>query len=93
MLDYHHIFIFVNTQLWDILKKRIDFKWLCFFVVSIEKINQWKRRDEVDYIYLASTTGLGISISITYILFLTKMQKRQTPAKGFALFENDITTN
>jgi hypothetical protein len=41
--------------------------------------------------YFASTTGLGISISITYILFLTKMQKRQTLEKEFALFKNDIT--
>jgi len=29
----------------------------------------------IDYKYLASTTGSSISISITYILFLTKMQK------------------
>jgi hypothetical protein len=28
---------------------------------------------------------------ITYILFLTKLQKRQTLEKGFALFKNDIT--
>jgi hypothetical protein len=40
---------------------------------------------------LAINTGLNISILITYILFLTEMQKRQTPEKGFALFKNDIT--
>ncbi|MGB5992327.1 MAG: hypothetical protein WBG61_08400, partial [Desulfobacterales bacterium] len=39
------------------------------------------------YRYLASTTGSNISISITYILFLTKMQKRQTPEKRFALLK------
>jgi hypothetical protein len=41
--------------------------------------------------YLASTTGSNISILITYIVFLTKLQKRQIPEKGFALFKNDIT--
>jgi hypothetical protein len=43
--------------------------------------------------FLAKTKGQSISISITYILFLTKMQKRQTLEKEFALFKNDITTN
>ena len=38
----------------------------------------------VDYRFLASTTGSSISISVTYILFLTEMQKRQTPQNGFA---------
>jgi len=41
--------------------------------------------------FLAKTTGSSISTSITYILFLTEMQKRQTLLKGFALFKNDIT--
>jgi hypothetical protein len=41
----------------------------------------------IDYIYLAKTAGSSISISITYILFLTKLQKRQIPEKGFALVE------
>jgi hypothetical protein len=36
-------------------------------------------------------TGSSISISSTYILFLTEMQKRQTLRNGFALFKNDIT--
>jgi len=36
-----------------------------------------EKRDEVDYRFLASTTGSSISISITYIVFLTEMQKRQ----------------
>ena len=40
---------------------------------------------------LASTTGSSTSISITYILFLTKLQKRQTRWNGFALLKNDIT--
>jgi len=40
---------------------------------------------------LAKTTSPSISILITYILFLTEMQKRQTLLKGFALFKNDIT--
>ena len=49
------------------------------------------KRHVDDYRYLAKTTGSNISILITYILFLTKMQKRQTLEKGFALLENDIT--
>jgi len=43
--------------------------------------------------YLAILTGSNISILITYIVFVTKMQKRQTPEKGFALLKNDITNN
>jgi hypothetical protein len=50
-----------------------------------------ERRGVVNYRFLASTTGSSISISITYILFLTKLQKRQTPEKRFALLKNDIT--
>jgi hypothetical protein len=37
----------------------------------------------------AINTGSNISTSITYIVFLTKMQKRQTLEKEFALFKND----
>ena len=59
------------------------------------RINVWDflmaKKSVFDYKYLAKTTSPSISISITYILFLTKMQKRQTLEKGFALLENDIT--
>ena len=48
-------------------------------------------RHRCDFRYLASTTGSSTSFSITYILFLTEMQKRQTLLKGFALLKNDIT--
>jgi len=41
--------------------------------------------------YLAINTGSNISILITYIVFVTKLQKRQTLEKGFALFKDDIT--
>jgi hypothetical protein len=41
--------------------------------------------DNKKYRFLASTTGSSISASITYIVFLTKLQKRQTLEKGFAL--------
>ena len=37
--------------------------------------------------YLAKITSLDQLIPITYILFLTKMQKRQIPEKGSALIE------
>ena len=49
--------------------------------------------EEKKLCFLAKTTGLSTSIPSTYILFLTKMQKRQTLEKKFALFKNDITTN
>ena len=41
--------------------------------------------------YLAKTTNPIISIASTYIVFLTKLQKRQIPDNGFALLKNDIT--
>jgi hypothetical protein len=49
------------------------------------------KRHVDDYRYLAKTTSSSISISSTYIVFVTKLQKRQTPDEGFALFKNDIT--
>jgi len=36
----------------------------------------------------AINTGSSISITITYIAFVTKMQKRQTLSNGFALIDN-----
>ena len=35
----------------------------------------------VDYMYLAINTGSSISTSSTYILFLTKMQKKANTGK------------
>jgi len=46
-----------------------------------------KRKGAADYMYLAKTTGSSISHSVTYIVFLTEMQKRQIPEKGFALIK------
>jgi hypothetical protein len=43
--------------------------------------------DVVDYRFLAKTTSSIISIASTDIVFLTKLQKRQTPQNGFALFQ------
>ena len=64
-------------------------------VISLCGIDWWDESIEIrggrDYRFLASTAGLSISISITYILFLTKLQKRQTLEKEFALLKNDIT--
>jgi hypothetical protein len=51
-----------------------------------------ERSGVVDCRYLAINTSSSTSISITYILFPTKLQKRQTLEKGSALFKNDITT-
>jgi hypothetical protein len=41
--------------------------------------------------FLAKTKGQSILISSTYILFLTEMQKRQIPDKGFAHFEKTMS--
>jgi hypothetical protein len=41
--------------------------------------------------YLAKTTTRSQFMLITYILFLTKWQKRQIPDKGFAHFEKTIS--
>ena len=41
---------------------------------------------------LAKTTGQSTSISSTYILFLTKMQKGKSCEVDLPLLENDITT-
>ena len=46
----------------------------------------------VDYRYLAINTDSSTSSSNTYIVFVTKLQKRQILRNGFALFKNDITT-
>jgi len=43
--------------------------------------------------YLAISTTRSKFRLITYIVFLTKLQKRQALEKEFALFKNDITTN
>jgi hypothetical protein len=64
-----------------------DFKQLCHFVVLIGGVNRLKRNRVIDYIYLAKTTSLDQLIPITYIVFLTKLQKRQTLSNGFALIE------
>jgi hypothetical protein len=42
---------------------------------------------QANFRYLAKITGPSISISSTYILFITEMQKKQTLEKGFALFK------
>ena len=52
-----------------------------------------ERRDVLDPRYLTINTGSSTSHFSTYILFLTKLQKRQIPEKGFALLKNDITTS
>jgi hypothetical protein len=41
--------------------------------------------------YLAKSTTWNQFLLIAYIVFLTKLQKRQIPENRFAFFENDIT--
>jgi len=41
----------------------------------------WEIRFYKKYRYLAISTGSSISISSTYILFLTKLQKKANPVK------------
>jgi len=43
--------------------------------------------------YLAINTGSSTSISNTYILFLTKLQKKYIPEKGFAPIEKRYYKN
>jgi len=61
--------------------------WAWFTIIFLKhqfpKIEDFKPKSMLWF--LASTTGLNISILITYIVFVTEMQKRQTPEKGFAL--------
>jgi len=45
------------------------------------------RKGVVNYRYLAINTTWNGLIWIAYIVFVTKMQKRQTLEKGFALIE------
>jgi hypothetical protein len=44
-------------------------------------------------VILKIPTVIFATLTVTDILFLTEMQKRQTPEKGFALFKNDITNS
>ena len=54
-------------------------------------IDCWKELMEtwgvVDLRYLAINTGSSISISSTYIVFLTEMQKGRIPGKGSTLIK------
>jgi hypothetical protein len=43
--------------------------------------------------YLAKIADSSISISITYIVFVTKLQKSKFPKMDLPLLENDITIN
>ena len=51
----------------------------------------YKKRSCQNLCYLAKTTSPIISIASTDIVFLTKMQKRQTLKYRFTFLENDIT--
>jgi hypothetical protein len=46
-----------------------------------------------DYRFLAITAGSSISIYIAYIVFFTKMQKRQSPKMKFAFLISENTTS
>jgi hypothetical protein len=49
--------------------------------------NSEKKLPRSGFVHLAKTTGLSISILMTYILFLTELQKRQVPENGLAPVE------
>ena len=87
--EYHNVIwqnVFNNPRGRQQESKRKDLN-----ITSMKQKGLYGKRDVDDYRYLASTTGSSTSFSITYILFLTEMQKRQTLVKRFALFKNDIT--
>jgi len=48
---------------------------MCYIVVVMNKGKLIEKEGGVDYMYLAKTTSPSISILITYIVFVTKMQK------------------
>jgi len=52
-----------------------------------------KKRDVNDSRYLAINTTWSQFLLITYILFLTKLQKRQTRWNGFDFIEKLINVN
>jgi hypothetical protein len=52
-----------------------------------------KKRDVLDSRYLAKSTSSNISISITYIVFLTKLQKKANSEKGFSQIEKRYHNN
>jgi hypothetical protein len=58
-------------------------------------INRWdesiEKKRVVDYMYLAKTAGPSTSIFSTYILFLTKLQKKQIPLEKFPLMISENT--
>ena len=88
--EYHNVIwqnVFNNPRGRQQESKRKDLN-----ITSMKQKGLYGKRDVDDYRYLAKTTGPSISISSTYILFLTKMQKRQTLKKRFALLKNDITS-
>jgi len=49
--------------------------------------NSEKKLPRSGFVHLAKTKGSSISTSITYIAFVTKLQKRQIPEKRFALIK------
>ena len=62
-------------------------KWGAWFTIiglkhQFPKIEDFEPKSKL--CFLASTTGSSTSIPSTYIVFLTKMQKRQTLRNGFA---------
>ena len=50
-------------------------------------VNFEKKLPRSGFVHLAKTKGSSISTSITYIAFVTKLQKRQIPEKRFALIK------
>mgnify|MGYP000721209452 CR=1 FL=1 len=62
-----------------------------YIMVVMDKGKLIEKMDVSDSRYLAILTSECNSRKITYIVKSTKMQKRQTLLKGFALLKNDIT--
>ena len=77
--------------------ERLDYEELhhCIFELGLPVYNYLKKLQEgivgifqvVSLCFLAKTKGQSISISSTYIVFLTKLQKRQTQRNKFALIK------
>ena len=56
--------------------------WECF---------NGEKEGGIDYMYLSINASPSLAIFVTYILFLTKMQKGKSSEMDLPLLKNDIT--
>jgi hypothetical protein len=74
LLFTEHLFL---LRAWLVILKEGHAGNVCLY----RAFSECEIRFSVNYMYLAINTGSSISIPGTYIVFLTKMQKRANPVK------------